>query len=204
MFSVCLTTLALPQLSLAQGQKLPTLGDTARADLSPIMERKLGEQVMTSVRRDPDFLNDGPTSEYLTKLGNSLLDKRPDARGEERYEFEFFAVRDPVLNAFAFPGGFVGFHSGLLLAAQSESELASVMGHEIGHVSQRHIARMIGQQKQDVLIPLAAILLAALAAKSSPDAAMAMVMGGQGLTIQRQLSSVAMPSVKQIESASRF
>jgi predicted Zn-dependent protease len=188
MFSVCLTTLALPQLSLAQGQKLPTLGDTARADLSPIMERKLGEQVMTSVRRDPDFLNDGPTSEYLTKLGNSLLDKRPDARGEERYEFEFFAVRDPVLNAFAFPGGFVGFHSGLLLAAQSESELASVMGHEIGHVSQRHIARMIGQQKQDVLIPLAAILLAALAAKSSPDAAMAMVMGGQGLTMQRQLS----------------
>lgn len=78
---------------------LPTLGDTARGDLSPFMERKLGEQVMTSVRHDPDYLEDGPVSEYLAKLGNSLLDKRPDARGEEAYEFEFFAVRDPVLNA---------------------------------------------------------------------------------------------------------
>ncbi len=190
MIASCFSLLSLPSVVIAQGQsqKLPSLGDAARADLSPVMERKLGEQVMTSVRRDPDFINDGPVSEYLSKLGNSLLDKRPDARGEERYDFEFFAVRDPVLNAFAFPGGFIGFHSGLLLAAQTESELASAMGHEIGHVSQRHIARMLGQQKQDVLIPLAALLLAALAAKSSPDAAMAMVVGGQGLTIQRQLS----------------
>lgn len=169
-------------------QNLPTLGDTARGDLSPIMERKIGEQIMSSVRHDPDYLEDGPVIEYLTKLGNSLLDKRPDARGEEKYEFEFFAVRDPVLNAFAFPGGFIGFHSGLILAAQTESELASVMGHEIGHVAQRHIARMIGNQKQDYLIPIAAMLLAALAARSSPDAAMAMVVGGQGLSIQRQLS----------------
>jgi predicted Zn-dependent protease len=174
--------------SVSKNQSLPTLGDAARGDLSPMMERKIGEQIMSSVRRDPDFLEDGPVIEYLTKLGNSLLDKRPDARGEESYEFEFFAVRDPVLNAFAFPGGFLGFHSGLILAAQSESELASVMGHEIGHVSQRHIARMLGNQKNDFLIPIAAIILAALAARSSPDAAMAMVMGGQGLAMQRQLS----------------
>ncbi|MBY0574582.1 MAG: M48 family metalloprotease [Undibacterium sp.] len=152
------------------------------------MERKLGEQIMSSVRHDPDYMEDGPVSEYLTKLGNCLLDKRPDARGEAAYEFEFFAVRDPVLNAFAFPGGFIGFHSGLILSAQSESELASVMGHEIGHVAQRHIARMIGSQKQDALIPLAALLLAALAAKSSPDVAIALATGGQGLAIQRQLS----------------
>jgi predicted Zn-dependent protease len=177
-----------PAPSNAKNQSLPTLGDTARGDLSPIMERKIGEQIMSSVRHDPDYLEDGPVTEYLTKLGNSLLDKRPDARGETSYDFEFFAVRDPVLNAFAFPGGFLGFHTGLILAAQTESELASVMGHEIGHVSQRHIARMLGNQKQDFLIPIAALILAALAARASPDAAMAMVMGGQGLAIQRQLS----------------
>ena len=171
-----------------QVQSLPTLGDTARGDLSPVMERKLGEQIMSSVRRDPDFIDDGPVAEYLNKLGNSLLDKRPDARGEASYDFDFFAVRDPVLNAFAFPGGFIGFHSGLILAAQSESELAAVMGHEIGHVSQRHIARMLGNQKQDVLIPLAALVLAALAARSSPDAAMGVFMGGQGLAMQRQIN----------------
>lgn len=173
---------------LSVAQNLPTLGDTAREDLSPLMERKLGEQIMQVVKRDPDYMEDGPVSEYLNKLGNTLLEKRPDARGEAAYDFQFFAVRDPVLNAFAFPGGFIGFHSGLILAAQSESELASVMGHEIGHVSQRHIARMIGSQKQDVLIPLAALVLAALAARSSPDAAMALVMGGQGLTLQRQIN----------------
>ncbi len=182
------STSVYSNIAFAQAQKLPTLGDTARGDLSPVMERRLGEQIMTEVRHDPDFIDDGPVNEYLNKLGNSLLDKRPDARGEDAYEFEFFAVRDPVLNAFAFPGGFIGFHSGLILAAQSESELASVMGHEIGHVSQRHVARMLGNQKQDALIPLAALLLAVLAAKSSPDAAMAVAMGGQSLSLQRQLS----------------
>jgi predicted Zn-dependent protease len=187
MAAFCLTSASL-MIGHSVAQNLPTLGDTAREDLSPLMERKLGEQIMQSVRRDPDYVDDGPISEYLNKLGGNLLEKRPDARGEAAYDFQFFAVRDPVLNAFAFPGGFIGFHSGLLLAAQSESELASVMGHEIGHVSQRHIARMIGSQKQDVLIPLAALVLAALAAKSSPDAAMALVMGGQGLSIQRQIN----------------
>ena len=69
-------------------QNLPTLGDTAREDLSPFMERKVGEQIMLSVRRDPDFIDDGPTTEYLNRLGNLMLEKRPDARGEAVGEFE--------------------------------------------------------------------------------------------------------------------
>ena len=93
-----------------------------------------------------------------------------------------------MLNAFALPGGFIAVHSALLIAAQNESELASVLSHEIGHVTQRHIARMIGQQKQDALMPLAAMILAALASKAGPDAAIGVFMGGQGLAIQRQLN----------------
>ncbi|MFZ6653659.1 M48 family metalloprotease [Undibacterium sp. TJN19] len=172
----------------AFAQNLPTLGDTSREDLSPLAERKLGEQIMNVVRRDPDYMDDAPVSEYLNRLGNKMLETRPDARGETSFNFEFFAVRDPILNAFAFPGGFIGFHSGLILAAQSESELASVMGHEIGHVAQRHIARMLSSQRNDALIPLAALALAVLAARASPDAAMAVMTGGQGLAIQRQLN----------------
>ncbi len=174
--------------AMVQAQNLPTLGDTSREDLSPLAERKLGEQIMSVVRRDPDYMDDAPVSEYLNRLGNKMLEARPDARGETNFNFEFFAVRDPVLNAFAFPGGFIGFHSGLILAAQSESELASVMGHEIGHVAQRHIARMLTSQRGDALIPLAALALAVLAARSSPDAAMAIATGGQGLAIQKQLN----------------
>ena len=169
-------------------QNLPSLGDTEREELSPIMERKLGEQIMRQLQRNRDYLDDAPLQEYLNNLGATLLAVRPDARGEAQYDFFFFAVRDPVLNAFALPGGFIGVHSGLVLAAQTESELASVMSHEIGHVAQRHIARMIGKQKQDALIPLASMILGALAATASPDAGMAVMMGGQGLAIQRQLN----------------
>ena len=180
-----LTTLA-PSLSLAQG--LPSLGDVARQELSPVMERKLGEQIMRDIRRDRDYLNDAPVLEYLNRFGDILLSAQPDMRGDAGYDFRFFAVRDSALNAFALPGGFIAVHSALVLAAQSESELASVMAHEIGHVAQRHIARMVGQQHQDALIPLAATILAAIAARSSPDAAGALLIGGQGMSAQRQLN----------------
>jgi len=176
-------SLMLPSLA----QSLPSLGDTEREYLSPQMERKLGERIMREIRRNPDYLDDAPVQEYLQGIGNSLLAAKPEARGEMQYDFFFFAVRDPVLNAFALPGGYVGVHSGLVLAAQSESELASVLAHEIGHVAQRHIARMLGNSKQDSLISLASLILGALAASASPDAGMGIMMGGQGLAAQRQL-----------------
>nr|WP_235953115.1 M48 family metalloprotease [Noviherbaspirillum galbum] len=172
----------------APAQNLPSLGDTEREELSPLMERKLGEQIIREIRRDRDYLDDAPVIEYLNTFGGTLLSAFPEARGEAGYDFFFFAVRDPMINAFALPGGFIGVHSALLLAAQNESELASVLAHEIGHVSQRHIARMLGKQRQDALIPLASLVLAALAARSSPDASTALLMGGQGMAIQRQLN----------------
>jgi predicted Zn-dependent protease len=168
--------------------RLPTLGDTSREDLSPIVERKLGEEIMREIRRDRDYLDDDAIGEYLNNFGGALVDAVPGTRGETGADFTFFPVRDGAINAFALPGGFIGIHSGLLLAAQTESELASVVSHEIGHVSQRHIARMLGQQRQDMLLPLASFILAALAAKASPDAAMGVLMGGQGLAVQRQLN----------------
>jgi len=169
-------------------QALPDLGGGDSAELSPLQERKLGEDIMNSIRRDPAYMSDLPTLDYLNQLGNSLLAATPDARGETDYDFFFFAVRDPSLNAFALPGGFIGANSGLVLAAQSESELASVMAHEIGHVSQRHIARMVGNQKQDSLLPIAGLLLGALAMRTSPDLGVAAMMGGSGMAAQRRLS----------------
>ncbi|MYM71236.1 M48 family metalloprotease [Duganella sp. FT134W] len=183
--------MAMAQTGLAPAKipNLPALGGTESQDLSPLMERKLGEEIMRDIRRDRDYLDDGPILEYMNNFGNVLVDARPGARGEAKYDYFFFVVRDPQLNAFALPGGFIAVHSALLLQAQSESELASVLGHEIGHVVQRHIARSIGQQKQDALIPLAAMILAALTARQGGgDAAMGVFLGGQGLAIQRQLN----------------
>ena len=179
---------ALLTPSVLQAQALPNLGGTDGEELSPLMERRLGEQVMNNIRRDRDYVGDPIILDYLNQAGGVLLSSSSEARGDAGYDFMFFAVRDPSLNAFALPGGFIGVHTGLILASQSESELASVLAHEIGHVSQRHIARMIGNQRQDALLPLAGLLLAVLAARTSPDLSMAAMMGGTGLAAQRQLS----------------
>lgn len=183
-----LAMLANP-VAVAAENTLPSLGDTERGVLSPVVERRLGEEIMRSIWHDPDYLDDDPLLEYLDRFGNSLVASYPGARGEANYEYTFFPVRDGAINAFALPGGFIGVHSGLILAAQTESELGSVMAHEIGHVAQRHIARGLGQQQQDAVIPLAALLLAILASRSSGgDAAIAAIQGGQGLSLQRQLN----------------
>jgi predicted Zn-dependent protease len=181
---------ATPVLRANDSIGLPTLGDSARADLSPVLERRLGEEIMNDIRRDRDYLDDDPILEFLNNFGMNLVLTAPGTRGETNADFFFFAVRDPMINAFALPGGFIAVHSQLLIVAQNESELASVLSHEIGHVSQRHIARMLGQQKQDALLPLAALILAALVGKAGggADAAMGVMMGGQGLAIQRQLN----------------
>ncbi|NBP38908.1 MAG: M48 family peptidase, partial [Betaproteobacteria bacterium] len=115
---------------------LPALGDPASESLSPATERKLGESVMRDIRYgDPAFVDDPEVNEYLNTLGYKLVTAIPGAR----LDFEFFAVRDPSINAFALPGGFVGVHTGLLTSADSESEVASVLAHEVTHVTQRHI-----------------------------------------------------------------
>ncbi|GIL06636.1 MAG: exported protein [Betaproteobacteria bacterium] len=188
--AVALTTAAPPSLAPARAQsiELPTLGEAAADDLSPANERKLGEAIMREVRRDPAYLADPDATEYLNNLGYQLVSASP----ARHMDFSFFAVRDPMLNAFALPGGFIGVHTGLVLAAQSESELASVLAHEIGHVEQRHVARMLAKQRESSAIAIGALLLALLAARSnsssSGDLTQAAIMGGQAAALQQQLN----------------
>jgi predicted Zn-dependent protease len=187
-FVVALSAAAMLPSQAVSANALPSLGGSESSALSPAMERKLGEQIMRDIRYNRDYLDDPALLEYLNTFGNSLVAARPDVRGEAQFDYFFFAVRDPAINAFALPGGFIGVHSALLLSSENESQLASVLAHEIGHVSQRHIARMLGAQKQDMLIPLASAILAALATQAGGDASAALLMGGQGLAMQRQLN----------------
>ena len=186
---VALVSFALnAPLALAQPPELPALGEAGADELPPAMERRLGEQIMLEVRRDPEYLPDPESTEYLNNLGYRLVSVSPS----RSLDFVFFVMRDPMLNAFALPGGFIGVHSGLVITAQSESELASVLGHEIGHVTQRHIARMIARQKESTAMAIGALLLAILAARaggsSSGDLAQAAIMGSQAAMIQQQLN----------------
>ena len=173
--------LSAPPLSVAEG--LPDLGEAAQTEFSPAMERRIGESIMLEIRRDPAWLDDPEVNGYLNRLGNRLSSQSEEAR----QEFEFFALRDSTLNAFAMPGGFVGVHTGLILAAASESELASVLAHEISHVTQHHLARLMNKSGQGQVTSLLALAVAILAARSSPDLAVGAAMAGQGAAIQRSL-----------------
>jgi beta-barrel assembly-enhancing protease len=178
----------VPLPARAQSVELPALGEAGAEELPPSLERKIGEQIMAQIRRDPDYLADPESTEYLNYLGYQLV----SVSAARTNDFAFFLVRDPMLNAFALPGGFIGVHSGLVIAAQTESELAGVLAHEIGHISQRHVARMLGQQKDTLAIQLGALLLAILAARaggsSGGDLAQAAILGGQAAAIQQQLN----------------
>ena len=177
------TLVALALVSSTIGQTLPDLGDASGAVISPAQERKLGEAAMRQVHASGAYLDDPEVNAYLNNLGQRLLLSTSSAR----QEFEFFAVNDTGINAFALPGGFVGVNIGLILLTQNESELASVLAHEISHVTQHHIARLIAGEQKNQLATLAALALAVLAARSRPDLASGAILAAQGASIQYQL-----------------
>lgn len=173
---------------------LPALGETATDALSGAAERRLGRSIFEQLLRAGVVHDDPEAQDYLQVQASRLLSAAL-ARGELGAEagllpedFRFFLVKDPSINAFALPGGYIGVHTGLVVQSARESELMSVLAHEIGHVTQRHIARLFGQQRQSSGVMIAAALLAAIAAASSPDAAMGIVSLGQTVAVREQLA----------------
>lgn len=165
-------------------QGLPDLGEVAQAGFTPMQERRLGESIMREIRADRSFYDEAEATDYINALGRRLASRSP----EGNQDFDFFLMRDGQINAFALPGGFVGVNTGLILAAQAESELAGVMAHEIAHVTQRHVARMIAQQKQSTISSLAALAAALLLSRVDSQAAQAAIAFGQAGAIQNQLN----------------
>ncbi|MET0166104.1 MAG: M48 family metalloprotease [Burkholderiales bacterium] len=169
---------------VAYADDLPDLGDVAQASFTPQQERALGESIMRQIRQDKAYVDDPELTDYLNDLGYRLVSQSP----EYRQEFEFFVILDPSVNAFALPGGFIGVHTGLFLTAQSESEFASVLSHEIAHVTQRHIARMIAGQKQQTILSIAAMAVAVLASRGSAQLSQAAIAAAGAGAIQSQLN----------------
>ncbi|WP_324780411.1 beta-barrel assembly-enhancing protease [Thiobacillus sedimenti] len=163
---------------------LPDLGEVSRQYFSDQDEQALGRAIMRDVYADPRYLDDPEIETYLNQLGYRLV----SVSGRNQRTFTFFVVDDPTINAFALPGGNIGVHTGLLLAAQSESELAGVIAHEISHVTQNHLARMVEAQSQSYWPTMAALALALLASRSNPNVAGAAIASTQAYSIQNQLA----------------
>ena len=162
---------------------LPDLGDVSQTVLTPQDEQRIGQQIMRDVSTSDDVVQDIEIIDYLNALGNRLVAASPD----KLQKFNFFVVQDNSINAFAMPGGVVGVHTGLIAVSNSESELASVLGHEIGHVTQHHLARMLAAQKYDTFKNIAGIALALLVARSNPELANGALAASSAVVVQRQL-----------------
>jgi predicted Zn-dependent protease len=182
---VLIITLSILFPANIYAHELPDLGDVSQATITPRQERQIGLQIMRQIRADPSYLDDPEIASYLNNLGHKLTSNSDEASADQ--SFEFFAIQDSSINAFALPGGFMGFNSGLIIAAQSESELAAVMSHEIAHVTQKHLARMISGQKFDLVKSLAALAVAIIAARSNPQASQAILVASQASAIQSKL-----------------
>ena len=189
--SLFIAVSALAPLPATAQVSLPTLGDGS--DLTTSAERRLGDRIIRELYRDPDYIDDPVIADYVQGIWQPLL-AAARARGElspeldERFAWEILLGRDRTVNAFALPGGYLGVHLGLIGVVATRDELASVLAHELSHVTQRHISRLIAQQGKQTPLLLGAMVIAALAASKNPGATQALVVGGQALAIQNQLN----------------
>ena len=169
----------------ALADDLPDLGESARADFSPQLERRIGEGIMNDIRlHEPSYVDDEEINDYLRQFGARLVAASSSPNGD----FHFFAIRDNSVNAFAMFGGFIGVNTGTLLTAQSESELAGVLAHEISHVTQNHLARQIAKEKQNSIASMITMAVGILAARSNSQVASAAIVSAQAGSIQAQLA----------------
>jgi predicted Zn-dependent protease len=169
-------------------QDLPDLGSPANAAVSIEDEYHVGLSYVNEIRNSGLILTDPEVSQYAQEIGHSL-----SSRAEEgQHQFYYLVLRDPVVNAFAIPGGFVIIQSGLILATRNENELAGVLAHETAHVTQRHLVRQLMDQSHEGLLAsaamLAAVLLGATAGRGSPDAIEGAILAGQSAMIQHQIN----------------
>ncbi|PMN02383.1 hypothetical protein BCT41_09580 [Vibrio splendidus] len=177
-------TLSTPTLANTNSLDLPDIGTAAGGTLTIDQELIYGDAYMRIIRSSQPIVNDPVLNQYIDTLGHRLVASANDVKTP----FQFFMIRDRNINAFAFFGGYVALHSGLFLHAQSESELASVLAHEIAHVTQRHLARSMEDQARRSPATIAALAASVLLAIAAPEAGIAALTATTAGNMQSQIN----------------
>jgi beta-barrel assembly-enhancing protease len=188
-----LTALLLASVSFAAGAqqdkpddiRLPDLGSSANALISPQEAQDYGAIMLQQMRALDLVVNDPLLDDYINNLGFRLASN--SARPKDH--FAFFIVRDTEINAFSAPGGYIGVNAGLIIITRTEDDLAAVMAHEIGHITQNHLQRAYEDAKKDTPL-MALVALGAIAAggASGGEAAAAALLGGEGAIMQKEIN----------------
>ena len=170
--------------STGSAEQLPELGDSAAGLMPPAQEQALGQAWLRSFRASVPLESDPLVFEYL----ENLLFKLSSFSNIKDKDLDLVVVSNPNINAFAVPGGVIGVNTGLLLYAESEAQLASVLSHELAHLSQRHFARSVEASQRASFTTLAGVLAGiVLAAASEGDAASAAIMASQAAALDARL-----------------
>jgi len=169
--------------NISFANELPNLGDYSETIIGTNEERVIGREILQQVYQSKSVINDVEIEDYLHNLTNKLV----QSSNYSGRDLTFFIVNNQSINAFAMLGGVIGIHTGLILSSSSESELASVLSHEIAHVTQRHLARLVSKIQKDSFKSYLGIGLALLLARSNPDLARGALTVSQALGAQTVL-----------------
>ena len=164
---------------------IPDIGSPHSKYLSPQQEAEIGRQMMLKIKESAALITDPEIQAYIQSLGNKLVNASDH---NNLPKFTFFIIASDQINAFAAPGGYIGLFTGLISASRSESELASVIAHEIGHITQSHLARRIAENERLSIPRIAALLASVLIATQDPQAGSAALISTNAANIQHQLA----------------
>ncbi len=179
-----LATFCILSSSTLTFAELPELGDPTQQTFTPYNEHIMGENFYRTLKASVPFVHDLEVNDYITNLGQRLIShsSQPDKKAR------IFVIKVANINAFAGPDANIGFHTGLIIAAKNESELAGVMAHEISHVTQRHLARAITGSETSSAALFATLLAGILVASQNPEAGAALIYGGTAAQMQSQIN----------------
>ncbi|WP_373019041.1 M48 family metalloprotease [Thiomicrorhabdus sp.] len=169
-------------LQAAQANELPNLGSSDLVEYTKEKEQALGRAFKSALHTEYRVVTDPDIENYIRRIGHQIAQHTGDNRN-----FSFYVIENPDINAFAGPDGVIGIHTGLITSVRTEAELASVIAHEIAHVTQNHLSRRFELQSNSSITTIASIIAAILIGMQDSSAGMATLMGSMGADAQQQL-----------------